>query len=108
MSGALRVSSGTRKEMRVAAVVKIPTQLRTLTGGRDQIQAEGTSLKQVLEALEHQHPGFQRRVLDDSGSLRRFVNVYVDGEDVRFLDGLDTQVPEKSEVAIIPAVAGGA
>ncbi len=92
----------------MAVVVKIPTQLRTITGGRDLIQADGTSLKQVLDALEKNHPGFQKRVLDDSGSLRRFVNVYVDGEDVRFLDGLDTRVPEKSEVAIIPAVAGGA
>jgi len=92
----------------VAAVVKIPTQLRTLTGGRDQIQADGASLQQVLDAVESENPGFQKRVLDDSGRLRRFVNVYIDGEDVRFLNGLETEVPEKAEVAIIPAVAGGA
>ena len=92
----------------MAVVVKIPTQLRTLTDGRDQVEADGTSLQQVLDALESAHPGLQKRVLDDSGQLRRFVNVYVDGEDVRFLKGLDTEVPERSEVAIIPAVAGGA
>lgn len=92
----------------MAVVVKIPTQLRTLTDGRDQIETHGESLKQVLDELESAHPGLQKRVLDDSGKLRRFVNVYVDGEDVRFLKGLETLVPEKSEVAIIPAVAGGA
>lgn len=92
----------------MAVVVKIPTQLRTLTDGRHQVEADGDSLKQVLEALETAHPGLQKRVLDDGGQLRRFVNVYVDGEDVRFLKGLDTEVPERSEVAIIPAVAGGA
>ena len=92
----------------MAVVVKIPTQLRTLTDGRDQVEADGDSLKQVLDALESAHPGLQKRVLDDSGRLRRFVNVYVDGEDVRFLNGLETRLPERSEVAIIPAVAGGA
>jgi molybdopterin converting factor small subunit len=94
--------------MHVAVVVKIPTQLRTLTDGRDQVEADGHSLQQILDALENAHPGLQKRVLDDAGKLRRFVNVYVDGEDVRFLQGLETQVPERSEVAIIPAVAGGA
>lgn len=92
----------------MAAVVKIPTQLRTLTDGRDQVEADGHSLKQILDALENAHPGLQKRVLDDAGKLRRFVNVYVDGEDVRFLEGLETKIQERSEVAIIPAVAGGA
>ena len=92
----------------MAVVVKIPTQLRTLTDGRDQVEADGQSLQQILDALERSHPGLQKRVLDDSGALRRFVNVYVDGEDVRFLQGLQTAIAEKSEVAIIPAVAGGA
>ena len=94
--------------MQVAVVVKIPTQLRALTDGRDQVEADGQSLEQVITALENAHPGLRKRVLDDAGRLRRFVNVYVDGEDVRFLEGLDTQIPERSEVAIIPAVAGGA
>ena len=92
----------------MAVVVKIPTQLRTLTEGRDQVEADGQSLQQVIDALERNHPGLQKRVLDDTGQLRRFVNVYVDGEDVRFLKGLDTEISERSEVAIIPAVAGGA
>ena len=92
----------------MAVVVKIPTQLRTLTDGRDQVEADGASIEQIIGALEREHPGFQKRVLDDAGQLRRFVNVYVNGEDVRFLNGLETQVPEKAEVSIIPAVAGGA
>ncbi len=92
----------------MAVVVKIPTQLRTLTDGRDQVQADGRSLKQILDSLEAAHPGVQKRVLDDSGQLRRFVNVYIDGEDIRFLNGLETEVSDRSEVAIIPAVAGGA
>ena len=92
----------------MAVLVKIPTQLRTLTDGRDQVEANGDSLKTILDALEQSHPGLQKRVLDDTGELRRFVNVYVDGEDVRFLKGLETPIAETSEVAIIPAVAGGA
>lgn len=92
----------------MAVVVKIPTQLRTLTDGRDRVEADGRSLQQIIDALENAHPGFHKRVLDDDGRIRRFVNVYVDGEDVRFLQGLETEVPERSEVAIVPAVAGGA
>ena len=92
----------------MAVVVKIPTQLRTLTDGRDQVEANGDSLKSILDELESNHPGLCKRVLDDTGELRRFVNVYVDGEDVRFLKGLETPIAETSEVAIIPAVAGGA
>ena len=92
----------------MAVRVKIPTQLRTLTSGRDQIEAQGASIEAVLAELESQFPGFQKRLLDDTGQLRRFVNVYLDGEDVRFLSGLDTEVPSQCEVSIIPAVAGGA
>ena len=92
----------------MAVVVKIPTQLRALTDGRDRVETDGTSIEQILAALERAHPGLQKRVLDDSGQLRRFVNVYVNGEDVRFLKGLETEVPERAEVSIIPAVAGGA
>ncbi len=91
----------------MAVVVKIPTQLRTLTGGRERVTTDGDSLQQILDALERDHPGLCKRVLDDTGRLRRFVNVYVDGEDVRFLNGLETRVGDASEVAIIPAVAGG-
>ncbi len=92
----------------MAVVVKIPTQLRTLTDGRDQVEADGDSLKSILDTLEQQHPGLQKRVLDETGQLRRFVNIYIDGEDVRFLKGLETPITATSEVAIIPAVAGGA
>ena len=92
----------------MAVTVKIPTQLRTLTDGRDQVEADGASIDQVLQHLEQAHPGIGKRVLDEGGQLRRFVNVYVNGEDVRFLAGLETEVPEKAEVSIIPAVAGGA
>ena len=91
----------------MAVTVKIPTQLRTLTDGREQVTAEGESLQQILDELEQSHPGLCKRVLDDTGALRRFVNVYIDGEDVRFLKGLETPTAGASEVAIIPAVAGG-
>lgn len=92
----------------MAVRVKIPTQLRTLTGGRDHIETEGGPIRQILDTLERDHPGLHQRLLEESGELRRFINVYVDGEDVRFLQGLDTEASHGSEVAIIPAVAGGA
>jgi sulfur-carrier protein len=91
----------------VSVAVKIPTQLRTLTGGADEVAAGGQTVGEVVENLEASHPGFRERMLDDSGSLRRFVNVYLDDEDVRFLDGLETKVPDGSRLSIIPAVAGG-
>ena len=87
--------------------VKIPTQLRTLTGGVAEVQAEGATLGDVVSDLEAKHPGLIERIMDDGGSLRRFVNVYVNDEDVRFLDGLSTEVGEGATVSIIPAVAGG-
>jgi MoaD family protein len=87
--------------------IKVPTQLRTLTEGATETVVEGATVAEVIEALEARHPGFRGRLLDDSGGLRRFVNVYVNEEDVRFQQGLDTAVPEGSQVAIIPAVAGG-
>ena len=87
--------------------VKIPTQLRNLTDGSPEVQATPGDLVQVIEDLEARHPGFKQRLLDDSGDLRRFVNVYVDDEDVRFLDGLSTKVADGARLSIIPAVAGG-
>lgn len=87
--------------------VKIPTQLRTLTGGEAEVQADGSTLGDLVTDLESKHPGFRERILDDSGAVRRFVNVYVNDEDVRFLDGLSTVVSEGATVSIIPAVAGG-
>ncbi|GAA3977924.1 MoaD/ThiS family protein [Thermobifida alba] len=87
--------------------VRIPTILRTYTKGQAEVTAEGATLKEVLADLEANHPGIQARILDDSGAVRRFVNVYVGDEDVRFADGLDTQTPQGVQVSIIPAVAGG-
>lgn len=91
----------------MSVTVKIPTQLRSLTDGAAQIDAEQGSVADVLGELDRRYPGLRDRVLDESGALRRFVNVYVGEEDVRFLDGLATDVPDGAGVAIIPAVAGG-
>ena len=88
--------------------VRIPTQLRTLTGGAGQVAVDGATVGQVLAALDAGHPGFAERLFDEGGQLRRFVNVFLADEDVRFLDGLDTPVGEGQVVSIVPAVAGGA
>jgi molybdopterin synthase sulfur carrier subunit len=87
--------------------VRIPTTLRTLTAGKSEVSLEGSSVRDVLSGLDQAHPGFAQRLLDDDGNLRRFVNVFVADDDIRFLEGLDTPVPDGSEVSIIPAVAGG-
>ena len=87
--------------------VRIPTILRTYTGGASEVDAEGATLAEVLDDLDASYPGIRDRILDDQGALRRFVNVYVGNDDVRFLDALDTKTPEGSQVSVIPAVAGG-
>lgn len=87
--------------------VRIPTILRTYTGGKAEVPAEGATLSQVIESLEANHPGIAARVLDDQGKLRRFVNVYVNDDDVRFEQGLETATPDGVGISIIPAVAGG-
>jgi molybdopterin synthase sulfur carrier subunit len=89
------------------AKVRIPTTLRSLTGGASEVEVDGATVGDVLKALDTAHPGFTDRLVDDDGNLRRFVNVFVADDDVRFLQGLDTPVPEGETVAIIPAVAGG-
>jgi molybdopterin converting factor small subunit len=89
------------------ATVRIPTQLRTLSGGEAEVDVDGSSVGEVLKALEAAHPGFSARLFDDAGTLRRFVNVFVADEDVRFADGLETPVAPGQTVSIIPAVAGG-
>lgn len=91
----------------MSVTVKIPTQLRSLTEGAAQVDAEGATLGEVVRDLEARYPGLGERLLDESGSLRRFVNVYVGEEDVRFLAGLDTSMAGGAIVSIIPAVAGG-
>lgn len=87
--------------------VRIPTILRTYTGGESEVKAEGGTLREVIADLEKNYSGISARVLDDAGKLRRFVNVYVGDEDVRFAEGLDTPTPAGVQVSIIPAVAGG-
>ncbi|MEA2453146.1 MAG: sulfur-carrier protein [Actinomycetota bacterium] len=91
----------------MSVTVKIPTQLRTLTDGSSEVQASGPTVAALIEDLERNHPGIKERILDESGALRRFVNIYLDDEDVRFLQGIETQVPEGQQISIIPAVAGG-
>ncbi|MDT0343306.1 MoaD/ThiS family protein [Streptomyces litchfieldiae] len=91
----------------MSVTVRIPTILRTYTGGQAEVSAEGGTLAEVLADLERNHQGISARVLDDEGRLRRFVNVYVNDDDVRFADGLGTATPDGAGVSIIPAVAGG-
>jgi len=91
----------------MSVTVRVPAQLRTLTGGSAQVPVEGSTVGEVLKALDAAHPGFGDRLFDESGSLRRFVNVFLADEDVRFLDGLDTLVADGQTLSIVPAVAGG-
>jgi len=91
----------------MSVTVRVPTILRQYTGGVAEVAATGETLGSVLASLEATYPGIGPRVLDDAGKLRRFVNVYVGEDDVRFLSGLDTPTPEGTSVSIIPAVAGG-
>ena len=91
----------------MAVTVKIPPQLRSVTGGRGAESVEGATVGEVLGTLYERHGELRDRVSDGDGSLRRFVNVYLDGEDVRFLDGMDTAVSDGAELQILPAVAGG-
>jgi sulfur-carrier protein len=87
--------------------VRIPTILRTFTGGAAEVPADSGTLREVIAGLDAAYPGIGGRIVDDTGQLRRFVNVYVGEEDVRFAQGLDTPVPSGAHVSVIPAVAGG-
>lgn len=91
----------------MSVVVRVPAQLRSLTGGQGEVSVEGETVGAALKALEAAHPGFGERLFDDAGNLRRFVNVFVADEDVRFLSGLDTPVADGQVVSLVPAVAGG-
>jgi molybdopterin synthase sulfur carrier subunit len=91
----------------MAITVRIPTALRTLTGGAGEVSVDGSTVGEILKSLDAAHPGLAERLFDDTGALRRFVNVFVADEDIRFLDGLSTPVTEGQAVSIIPAVAGG-
>jgi molybdopterin converting factor small subunit len=92
----------------MSVTVRVPTTLRTLTAGESTVDVDGDTVSAVLDNLESAHPGFKSRLLEDDGSLRRFVNLFVADDDVRFMDGLDTAVPEGETLSIVPAVAGGA
>jgi sulfur-carrier protein len=91
----------------VSATVRIPTPLRSMTGGAATVEVTPGTVGDVVGELEQSHPGIAERLLDESGKVRRFVNVFVDDEDIRFASGLDTPVDDGSTVSIIPAVAGG-
>jgi len=91
----------------MSVTVRIPTTLRPLASGKSEVSVEGATVGEVLQNLDAEHPGFRDRLLDDDGNLRKFVNLFVADDDVRFLDGLATPVPDGETVAIIPAVAGG-
>jgi|TARA_B110000263_G_scaffold100031_1_gene87451 molybdopterin synthase sulfur carrier subunit len=91
----------------MTVIIRIPTTLRPLTAGQPEVEVDAGTVGEAIAALDAAHPGFTSRILDESGALRRFVNVFVSDDDVRFLDGLDTAVPEGGTVAIVPAVAGG-
>ena len=87
--------------------VIIPTPLRKLTSGAEVVEIEASTVKEVLDNLDAKYPGFRSSLCDESGALRRFINIYLDGEDVRFLDNLATPVADGSEIAIVPAISGG-
>jgi molybdopterin synthase sulfur carrier subunit len=87
--------------------VRVPTPLRRFTGGAEEISADGATVAAVVHDLEKNHPGIRERICDDEGKVRRFVNIFVNGDDIRFLDNLDTTLKEGDEVSIVPAIAGG-
>jgi len=90
------------------ATVRIPTPLRKFTKGQEAVSAPAATVGELINALEAQHPGLRERLIDDKGQVRRFVNIFVGDEDIRFLRQLDTPLSENAEVAIVPAIAGGA
>jgi molybdopterin synthase sulfur carrier subunit len=89
------------------AQVRIPTPLRKYTGGAEAVQADGATVAALVADLDKRHPGIRDRICDESGAVRRFVNIFVNGEDIRFLQNLDTAVKAGDEVSVVPAIAGG-
>ena len=87
--------------------VRVPTPLRKYTQGADEVNAQGSNVKALVEDLEKNFPGLKERICDESGNIRRFVNVYVNGDDIRFLQNLETNVKEGDNISIVPAIAGG-
>ena len=91
----------------MSVTVRVPTPLRRVTNGQDRVSVEGTNLNEIIASLEAQFPGIKERLCDELGEMRNFVNIYVNGEDVRFLEGLTTATKPGDEISIVPAVAGG-
>jgi molybdopterin synthase sulfur carrier subunit len=91
----------------MTVTVRIPTQLRPLTAGAGEVEVEACTVREAIDVLDRDHPGMGARVLDEQGALRRFVNLFVADEDIRFLKGLETELPAGATLSIIPAVAGG-
>ncbi len=87
--------------------VRVPTPLRKFTKGADEVDAQGNNIRSIVEDLEKNYPGIKERICDDSGKVRRFVNVYVNGDDIRFLQNLETALKEGDNISIVPAIAGG-
>jgi molybdopterin synthase sulfur carrier subunit len=91
----------------MSVLVRIPTPLRRMTNGKDKVEVESSTLGDMVDSLESSYPGLKERLIDENGELRYFVNIYLNGEDVRFLQGLETSTATGDEVSIVPAVAGG-
>jgi molybdopterin synthase sulfur carrier subunit len=91
----------------MSVVVRIPTPLRAVTKGQGELKAEAASVKELIDRLEQDHAGIRARLCEDNGNVRRFINIYVNEEDIRFLQGLDTALKAGDEVSIVPAIAGG-
>ena len=87
--------------------VRVPTPLRKYTQGADEVNAQGSNVKSLVDDLEKNYPGIKERICDEAGKVRRFVNVYVNGDDIRFLQNLDTTLKEGDNISIVPAIAGG-
>jgi molybdopterin synthase sulfur carrier subunit len=88
--------------------IRIPTPLRRITNGLDRLEVDASTISEGIDRMDEQYPGIRDRLLDDQGGLKEFVNIYASGEDIRFLDGLNTNLKDGDEVSIVPAVAGGA
>jgi molybdopterin synthase sulfur carrier subunit len=91
----------------MAVKVRIPTPLRKITGGNDEVTAEGKNIAEIIDDLEKNYPGLKERICEADGTLRRFVNLYLNDEDIRFMNNLETEISESDELSIIPAIAGG-
>lgn len=91
----------------MSARVRVPTPLRKYTGGSDEVDARGETISGLLNDLEQNYPGIKERIVDDRGQVRRFVNVYVNGDDIRFLNNMETAISDGDNISIVPAIAGG-